>query len=104
MPPTPLNADFRKSPAVPVPPRATTGRRMNHEPNSLRVSFEEAEVIAADLVRVWTGMTGMSEVPTVENVADLVQRTLRKTRELIAARASDDRAGLMHIPENEIPY
>lgn len=101
--PHPLPADFRKLPAAPVPSRATTGHRMKHEPAALHVSYDEALTIAADLVRIWPGMTGLNEVPKVENAADLVQRALRKARELIAARQAEE-AGLMHIPDNEVPY
>lgn len=52
----------------------------------LTLTFEEAEAVAADLARVWPGMTGISAVPKVELLADLVQRTNRKSREIIAAR------------------
>ena len=52
----------------------------------LHLSFEEAETVAADLARVWVGITGLSEVPKVENIADLLQRGLRKSREVIDAR------------------
>ncbi|WP_374412673.1 hypothetical protein [Novosphingobium colocasiae] len=50
------------------------------------LTYAEAEVIAADLERVWPGMTGMNAVPKTEAIADIVQRTLRKAREIIAAR------------------
>ena len=61
------------------------GRAMQ-EPASLHLSFEEAETVAADLARVWTGCTGSPSVPKIEQIADLVQRTLRKSRELIDGR------------------
>lgn len=53
---------------------------------ALHLSYEEAEKVAADLQRVWAGVTGLSETPKIENVADLVQRALRKSREIIADR------------------
>lgn len=59
---------------------------MTPEPKSLHLSFDEAEAVAADLARVWPGITGLAETPKTEQIADLVQRTLRKTRDLIDAR------------------
>ncbi|WP_260927434.1 hypothetical protein [Novosphingobium sp. 9] len=54
--------------------------------SALTLTFEEAEAVAADLARVWPGMTGIAAVPKVEMLADLVQRTNRKSREIIVAR------------------
>ena len=71
---------------------------------SLHLSFDEAELVAADILRVWTGMTGLTEAPKAENVADMVQRMLRKSREIIAERPEAKREGRMHVPENELPY
>lgn len=59
---------------------------MRHEPTSLHLSFDEAEAVAAAVARVWTGITGLPEVPKIEMIADLVQHTLRKSREVIEAR------------------
>ena len=55
---------------------------------TLRINRDEAEEIAADLVRVWNGMTGLNAVPTTEAAADLVQRVIRRANE-IAARRED---------------
>lgn len=51
-----------------------------------RLSYTEAEEVAADLARGWTGITGHKDVPSIETLADLVQRTLRKAGEVIEAR------------------
>lgn len=50
------------------------------------LSYTEAEIVATDLARVWTGLTGSQQVPTVETLTDLVQRVQRKAREVVAGR------------------
>lgn len=59
---------------------------MADEPNSLHLTYEEAERVAADLSRVWVGMTGLCETPQPDRVVDVVQRALRGARGEIAAR------------------
>lgn len=51
-----------------------------------QLTYDEAEQVAADLARVWPGLTGLSITPPIEALTDLVQRVLRKEREVIAAR------------------
>lgn len=51
-----------------------------------RLSYDEAETVAADIARGWTGITGHADVPSIETLADLVQRTMRKAKEVIDAR------------------
>lgn len=79
---------------------------MADEPNSLHLTYEEAERVAADLSRVWVGMTGLCETPKVECIADVVQRALRGARTVIAERNAQkyDANGKMIIPEEELPY
>jgi hypothetical protein len=60
---------------------------MPHDPNTLHLTYDEAETVAGDLRRVWTGMTGLREVPPVEQLTDLVQRTVRKAREIVTERS-----------------
>lgn len=79
-------------------------RRAMQESKSLHLKFEEAELVAQDLQRVWQGLTGLNDIPPVETLGDLVQRTLRKAREIIAAREEAEADGLMQIPEQELPY
>lgn len=59
----------------------------------LHLTYAEAEAVASDLERVWQGITGSREVPKVEQIADLVQTTLRKARETIAARTEQGKGG-----------
>lgn len=51
-----------------------------------QLTYDEAEQVAADLARVWPGLTGLSITPPIEALTDLVQRVLRKEREIIKAR------------------
>lgn len=53
--------------------------------------FDEAETVAADLARVWTSLTGITEIPQAETLTDLVQRVQRKAREVIAGREDSTR-------------
>ncbi|AIT81636.1 hypothetical protein [Novosphingobium pentaromativorans] len=59
---------------------------MQRDAGALHLTYDEAEKVAAYVVRVWPGATGLSEAPKVEKVADLIQLTLRKSREVIAER------------------
>ena len=82
---------------------------MADEPTSLHLTYEEAERVAAHLQRMWVGMTGQSEAPAVERIADVFQVGLRKAREIVAARPdqSEDTAapaGRMNLSEKELPY
>lgn len=53
------------------------------------LTYQEAEKVAADLARGWTGLTGATATPKVETLADLVQRVIRKASEVVAAREVD---------------
>jgi hypothetical protein len=76
---------------------------MSHEPQSLHLTVAEIDRIVVDVARVWKGATGLSETPGPDQMAELVGRILRKAREAIAARDCAER-GVMHVPENELPY
>lgn len=54
------------------------------------LTYDEAERIALDLARVWPGMTGQASAPSIEALTDLVQRVLRKEREIIKGREVDE--------------
>lgn len=53
------------------------------------LTYDEAEKVAADLVRGWTGLTGSTEIPSIETLADLVQRVIRKADEVVSERGED---------------
>ncbi|TCM30036.1 hypothetical protein [Novosphingobium sp. ST904] len=76
---------------------------MSHEPQSLHLTVPEIDRICADVSRIWKGATGLTETPPPDQMAELVGRILRKAREAIAARDCAVR-GVMHVPENELPY
>ncbi|AIT81250.1 hypothetical protein JI59_16425 [Novosphingobium pentaromativorans US6-1] len=78
--------------------------RVTTEPNMLHLTYDEAEVVAAYLLRVWPGATGLATAPQSERAADVVQLVLRKSREVIADRDAAQANGRMHVPENELPY
>jgi len=50
------------------------------------LTYEEAELVAADLARGWLGLTGATTVPKIETLADLVQRVIRKADEVVLER------------------
>lgn len=52
----------------------------------LTLSYEEAETVAAEMHARWNGLTGQSVAPSVEAIADLVQRVLRRAREITEGR------------------
>lgn len=50
------------------------------------LTYEEAELVAADLARGWSGLTGATTVPKIETLTDLVQRVIRKADEVVSER------------------
>ncbi|WP_132390316.1 hypothetical protein [Novosphingobium sp. PhB165] len=64
---------------------------MQHDLATLHLSVPEMEMVAADLISVWTGATGQREAPALSAVTELVTRTLRKSRAVVAAREEGGR-------------
>lgn len=56
----------------------------------LHLSDAETDAVAADIDACWPGLTGLPAAPTPQMLRILVERTLRKARETIAARADKD--------------
>lgn len=54
------------------------------------LNYSEAEEVASDLARGWQGLTGSAEVPSIEMLADIVQRMMRKADEAVRRRAEAD--------------
>lgn len=50
------------------------------------LSFDEAEQVAITLIARWHGITGQASAPSLEQVTDLVQRTLREAAVVISER------------------
>lgn len=63
---------------------------MPADPTTLHLTGEEVDAVAADLARIWCGATGHAEVPSPDQLAEIVQRVARKAREAIAARPDPD--------------
>lgn len=53
------------------------------------LTYDEAEQVAIGLIARWQGITGQVSAPSLEQVADLVQRVLRDAAEVAAARGED---------------
>lgn len=51
-----------------------------------KLTFTEAEAVARDLERGWPGLTNADQVPSIEALTDIVQRVLRKAREVVLER------------------
>jgi hypothetical protein len=51
-----------------------------------KLTFDEAEQVARDLERGWLGLTNADQVPSIEALTDIVQRVLRKAREVVEGR------------------
>lgn len=72
---------------------AGVGKRahfMQLDPPIMHLSDSETDAVAAELAKIWRGMTGLAEVPPLDLLAVLVRRTLRMTRETIADRPDVD--------------
>ena len=54
----------------------------------MNLTYKEAEHAAEYLSRMWEGVCG-TEQPKPEAIADLVQITMRKAREIVASRDAD---------------
>lgn len=63
---------------------------MQLDPAIMHLTDAETDAVAAELAKVWRGMTGLAEVPSADLLAVLVRRTLRMTRETIVARPDPD--------------
>jgi hypothetical protein len=63
---------------------------MQLDPSSLYLTGDEVDAVAADLARIWCGATGLAEVPSPDQLAEVVQRVTRKAREAIATRPDPD--------------
>jgi hypothetical protein len=50
------------------------------------LTYAEAEQVAEAILARWTGITGLSAAPSIEQVTDLVQRVLRETAVVVAER------------------
>lgn len=71
---------------------------------SMQLTFEEAEVIAKDLQGVWRGLTGLTEVPQLETLGDLVQRVMRKARLIATERDAAAEDAIEPITNKDLPY
>ena len=52
----------------------------------MKLTYSEAEAVAADLARGWQGITGAATTPPLEALTDLVQRVMRKAADVVDAR------------------
>lgn len=57
---------------------------------SLHITNSEADALAEGLAAKWTGITGLPAAPAPEMLLVLIEHTLRKARETIAARPDPD--------------
>ena len=60
-----------------------------HKP-AITLDYDEASISGLDMARVWVGLTGLTSIPPNETLADLVQWTMRKANEQVAARGEGD--------------
>lgn len=57
---------------------------------SFHLTDAEMDALVADIDPRWTGMTGLAVPPEPEMLRVLIDRTMRKAREMIAARPDKD--------------
>ena len=50
------------------------------------LTYDEAEQVAITLIARWQGITGQNAHPSIEQVIDLVQRTLREAAVVVSER------------------
>lgn len=69
---------------------------MPADPTTLHLTGEEVDAVAADLARIWCGATGLAEVPSPDQLAEIVQRV-----NLRAGRLQSDMGTL---PADDFPF